>query len=70
MAETGADPSMAIIKLKTRGFGSGSPVSALMLSLSLNVAESTSLGFVVNQKIGQRDLISERPVTSESNCSD
>jgi hypothetical protein len=33
VAETGADPSMAIKKLKTRGFGSGSPASALVLSL-------------------------------------
>ena len=33
VAETGADPSMAIRKLKTHGFGSGSPASALMLSL-------------------------------------
>ena len=35
VAETGADLSMAIRKLKTHGFGSGSPTSALMLSLSL-----------------------------------
>jgi len=34
VAETGADPSMAIRKLKTHGFGSGSPVSALVLSLT------------------------------------
>jgi len=34
VAETGADPSMAIKKLKTRGFGSGSPASALVLSLT------------------------------------
>ena len=34
MAETSTDPSMAIRKFKTCGFGSGSPVSALMPSLS------------------------------------
>ena len=33
VAETGVDPSMAIRKLKTCEFGSGSPVSALVLSL-------------------------------------
>ena len=33
VAETGADPSMAIRKLKTCGFRSGSPMSALVLSL-------------------------------------
>jgi len=33
VAETGVDLSMAIRKLKTRGFGSGSPASALVLSL-------------------------------------
>ena len=36
MAETGADPSMAIRKVKTRGFGSGSPASALVLSLTID----------------------------------
>ena len=35
MAEIGADPSMAIRKLKTRGFGSGSPAGALVPSLRL-----------------------------------
>jgi hypothetical protein len=35
VAETGVDPSMAIRKLKTRGLGSGSPASALVLSLTM-----------------------------------
>ena len=37
VAETGMDPSMAIRKLKTCGFGSGSPTSAPVLSLNQSV---------------------------------
>jgi hypothetical protein len=52
VAETGADPSMAIIKLKTRRFGSGSPASALVLSLIIHAHSRRS---DISRSIGTLD---------------